>query len=89
MQQSLQQATSLTPALDEAPGWIGIPCESEEATVWLLRAIAVEDVLVRRTDATLYVPVDIRTAAEDPIAKTASFVADAQRLWKLRGRKSN
>lgn len=89
LQQSLQQATSLTPALDEAPGWIGIPCESEEATVWLLRAIAVEDVLVRRTDATLYVPVDIRTAAEDPIAKTASFVADAQRLWKLRGRKSN
>jgi sirohydrochlorin cobaltochelatase len=89
LQQSIRQSTGLPILLDEAPGWIGIPCESEEAAVWMLRAIAVEDMLVRRTDTTLYVPVDIRTATEDPIAKTATVVAHAQRLWKLRSRKSN
>jgi len=84
LQQSIRQATGATAVLDEVPGWVGVQWESEEAAVWLLRAIAVEDILVRRTDATLYVPVDIRRTEEDLIAKTATAVARAHRLWQLR-----
>ena len=89
LQQEIQQSTGLITLRSEAPGWIGVKCANEEGAVWLLRAVAVEDILVRRLDSTLYVPVDIRTDdgscdAHDLIAKTATAVAQAHRLWTLR-----
>jgi len=89
LRQSIQQSTGLATSLGEASGWIGVKCGSDEEAVWLLRAVAVEDILVRRLDSTLYVPVDIRMDKHDldngdSIAKTAAAVAQAYRLWNLR-----
>ena len=38
------------------PGWIGLECTSEEMALWLLRAIVVENVTVRREGTTLWFP---------------------------------
>jgi sirohydrochlorin cobaltochelatase len=81
LQEIIRQATGLATSLGEAPGWVGVSCESEEAAVWMLRAVAVEDVLVRREEATLYVPVDVNPDGEGGIARTAAAVVNAHRLW--------
>lgn len=39
------------------PGWIGVETPSEEAAGWLLRAILVEQILTRREEHVVYVPV--------------------------------
>ena len=40
----------------KAPGWIGILCDSEEMAIWLMRAIIVENVMVRRESDVLHLP---------------------------------
>lgn len=57
-------------------GWAGVPCDDEEAAAWLLRAVAVEGVLVRREGATLFLPV-----AADGARVAAAFAA----AWRLFG----
>lgn len=81
LQQGIRQSTGLTTRFGAAPGWIGMECGTEEAAVRLLRAIAVEDVLVRREDATLYVPVDIREDVDGAIDQTSAAVSAAHRLY--------
>jgi hypothetical protein len=61
LRHGIEQATGLRAVLAESPGWVGLDCVSEEAAVWLLRAVAVEDILVRREGAVLFVPVDLRS----------------------------
>lgn len=41
------------------PGWIGFVCPSVKAAVWMMRALVVTNVLSRREETTLYVPVDL------------------------------
>jgi len=60
-------------------GWVGLTCPDEDAAVWLLRAVAVADVLVRREGATLYVPTGA-TPAE--AARVADVLTHARGLWR-------
>jgi len=52
----IQLTTQLPTQLSAKPGWIGVGCESEEMAIWLLRAIIVENVSVRRESSVLYLP---------------------------------
>lgn len=61
---------------DDYAGWLGLDCGSEDAAVWMLRAVAVEDVLVRREEHRLYVPVSL-----DAGDATVAAVVQAHRLW--------
>lgn len=88
LQQTIEQATGLTTRRGEAPGWVGVEFATEDDATWMLRAVAVEDVLVRREETVLYVPVDIRPDVDGAIAKTADAVATADRLRRLRARRS-
>jgi sirohydrochlorin cobaltochelatase len=81
--ENIQAVTGRNTWPGEAPGWVGIACGDEEMAVWLLRAVAVEDILVRREDTALYVPVDHR-ADDEAIAKTTAAVEQAFRLSHLR-----
>ncbi|MGC4003132.1 MAG: hypothetical protein QM811_08340 [Pirellulales bacterium] len=75
---SIESSTGLTTRLVDAAGWIGVDCSDEETRCGCC-AVAVDDILVRREDATLCVPIDHR-AADDALAKTAAAVATAYRL---------
>jgi sirohydrochlorin cobaltochelatase len=79
LQSSIEESTGMKTLCSDLPGWVGMDCGQEETAVWLLRAIAVENILARRENATLFVPVDLRGDGE-AIAVTASAVARAHRL---------
>lgn len=84
LQQSIANSTGLPTRLGEVPGWVGLECGDEEIAVWLLRAIAVDDVLVRREESTLYVPVNLRDDGQ-LLEAVAAAVARAHHLSLRRG----
>lgn len=85
LRRMIDEATGLKTLIGESSGWVGVECGDEETTVWLLRAVAVEDIVVRREGSILFVPVDTHDdgAALNAIA---AAVARAHRLSRLRSR---
>lgn len=78
LRESIAAATGLPTSASAAPGWIGLDCGDEETAVWLLRAVAVENVLVRREEATLYLPVALH--AIDAVKTSAIHAVELSRL---------
>jgi sirohydrochlorin cobaltochelatase len=71
---TIAETTGMPPRLS-TPGWVDFDCGDEDMAVWLLRAIVVEDVLVRRETAFVCVPAK---------PESAKAVAEAHRLWRLK-----
>jgi hypothetical protein len=64
-------------------GWLGLACPNVAAAVWLMRALVVHNVLARREETTLFVPINRRT---DPDAvRVRESVAYVHRLAQVRG----
>jgi sirohydrochlorin cobaltochelatase len=63
------------------PGWIGIACDSEDMALWLIRAITVENICVRREGATLYVPAGPEFRLEKEIKNVVTVVAKTVHYW--------
>ncbi len=83
MERGLTLVTGLLTQRSETPGWVGLVCESEAMALWLLRAIVVENVTVRREDTVLWFPAgpDFRLPYEiknviTVVAKTAHYWAE-------------
>ncbi len=65
-------------------GWVGVETASQEDAVWLLRAVLVEQVLARREEGVLYLPI-----GATPDAGQAARVGRALRqAWDLRAASS-
>jgi sirohydrochlorin cobaltochelatase len=77
----LRMVTGLPVVLDGSPGWIGVACLNEEMAIWLLRAIVVENVLVRRERAVLYLPAGPRFTLEEEIKNVVTVVAKTHHYW--------
>jgi len=82
MERGLRQATGSPAVPSPVPGWVGFQCASEEMAVWLMRAILVENVLVRREANVLYLPASPRFAAADGSRKVVETFVHARRLWE-------
>lgn len=65
------------------PGWFGVDCGSEEDAAWLLRAVAVEGVFVRREREVLFLPVGASPLSD--AERVAAVLAAAVRLSQVRG----
>jgi hypothetical protein len=76
-------ATGLRTDSGRYVGWVGLATPDEDAAVWLLRAVLVERVLVRREGATLYLPVG---AEPERASEVVRAVAGARRLWEAHRR---
>ena len=74
--------TGLETVRGETPGWIGIVCASEEMALWLLRAIVVENVSVRREENTLYLPAGPDFRLEREIKNVITVVAKTHHYWQ-------
>ncbi|WP_322511918.1 sirohydrochlorin chelatase [Chloroflexus sp.] len=79
---ALAMVTDLPVKTDTAPGWIGLVCESEEMAIWLLRAIIVENVSVRREDRVLLLPAGPQFRLEAEIKNVVTAVAKTYHYWK-------
>lgn len=93
IERGIRLAAGLPVVQSPSPGWVGVRCESEEMAVWMLRAIIVENVMVRREGEVLYLPAgpSFRLAEEvknvvTAVAKTFHYWTEHQRF--SRGRSS-
>jgi sirohydrochlorin cobaltochelatase len=82
LRRALTMVTDLPVTTDVAPGWIGLICESEEMAIWLLRAIIVENVSVRREDRTLLLPAGPQFRLDGEIKNVVTAVAKTYHYWK-------
>jgi len=57
-------------------GWTGIACDDVPSAVWMMRALVVSNVLARREDSTLFVPVN---PATDPGGRRVAAAVDRVR----------
>ncbi len=74
--------THLTTFESPIPGWIGIQCDSEEMATWLMRAIIVENVMVRRERANLFLPAGPKFTVSKEIKNVITSVAKTVHYWK-------
>jgi sirohydrochlorin cobaltochelatase len=58
MAESIQSATGLMPSDVLCDGWLGVVCPSVKAAIWMMRAMVVSNVLARREESVLFVPVN-------------------------------
>ena len=59
-----------------------LECESEEMALWLLRAIIVENVMVRREDTMLWFPAGPNFRLEREIKNVITVVAKTNHYWQ-------
>jgi hypothetical protein len=80
---ALRLATGLPISGLRYPGWLGLECPSARGAIWMMRALVVSNVLARREETVLFVPVN---AVSDPHAKqVVSTVARIHGFAAVRG----
>ena len=82
LERGIRMVTGLTVIRSETPGWIGMACNSEEMALWLLRAIVVENVSVRREDNVLYFPAGPDFRPEKEIKNVITVIAKTNHYWQ-------
>jgi len=89
IERGIRQVTNLDVVRDCAAGWIGMVCHSEEMALWLVRAIIVENVLVRREGHTIFLPASPDYQLGQEIKNVVTVVAKTTHYWidHMRGKK--
>jgi sirohydrochlorin cobaltochelatase len=64
-----------------SPGWIGMECDSETMALWLLRAIIVENVSVRREGNVLFFPAGPSFRLDKEIKNVITVIAKTTHYW--------
>lgn len=79
---AIQMTTGLPTQLSAAAGWIGVRCDSEEMAIWLLRAIVVENISVRREGPVLFLPAGPDFRLEHEIKNVVTALAKTHHYWQ-------
>jgi hypothetical protein len=74
-------ASGLSTRESESLGWVGVQCHDETMAAWMLRAIIVENILVRREGAILYLPAGPDFRVEKEIKNVITAVAKTTHYW--------
>jgi len=81
IERGLQLVTGLPVARSQTLGWVGVRCDSEEMAIWLMRAIIVENVMVRRQDDVLFLPAGPEFTLQREIKNVVTVVAKTCHYW--------
>ncbi|MES2794144.1 MAG: CbiX/SirB N-terminal domain-containing protein [Planctomycetota bacterium] len=81
IERGIQLVTSLPVVASKTPGWVGVRCENEEMAIWLMRAIIVENVMVRREGDVLYLPAGPRFTVKREIKNVVTAIAKTVHYW--------
>jgi sirohydrochlorin cobaltochelatase len=73
----------LEPPIDGWGNWRGVPCASVSAAVWMMRALVAFNIVARREQQTLFVPIDEEHDPDGVIV--AGAIARVHQLAELRG----
>lgn len=82
IERGLRQVTGLEVVRSEVPGWIGLSCIDEEMALWMLRAIVVENVTVRREDNVLWFPAGPDFRLDKEIRNVITVAAKTSHYWQ-------
>lgn len=82
VERGLRLVTGLPVVPSAQLGWVGLQCASEEMALWLLRAIIVENVCVRREGTILYLPAGPSFLLEKEIKNVITVVAKTNHYWQ-------
>ncbi|MEJ7762415.1 MAG: cation diffusion facilitator family transporter [Thermomicrobiales bacterium] len=82
LERGITRVTGLPVRHGDVPGWIGMECATEEMAIWLLRAIVVENVTVRREGTVLWFPAGPNFRIEREIKNVVTVVAKTTHYWK-------
>lgn len=77
----IRLVTSLPIVESKSPGWVGVRCHSEEMAVWLMRAIIVENIMVRREADVIYLPAGPQFTIKREIKNVITAVAKTVHYW--------
>jgi len=81
IERGMRLVTGLPTVRSEKPGWVGLQCTDEEMALWMLRAIVVENVCVRREGSVLYLPAGPAFQMEKEIKNVVTVVAKTHHYW--------
>jgi hypothetical protein len=83
MLDSINRETGLTRSNRQYAGWLGVECPSIGAAIWMMRALVASNVLSRREETTLFVPVN---PVQDPNGdRVVAAVVLTRHLAALKG----
>ncbi len=82
IERGIEMVTGLKTERAEALGWVGVACHDEAMAVWLMRAIIVENVMVRREGKTLYLPAGPDFLVKKQIKNVITSVAKTVHYWR-------
>ena len=82
LSKGIERVTGRPAVASPQPGWIGMLCDSEEMAIWMLRAIVVENVTVRREDQTLWFPAGPDYRLDREIKNVITVVAKTNHYWE-------
>jgi sirohydrochlorin cobaltochelatase len=88
LERGITLVTQLPTVRSQTPGWVGMRCESEAMALWLLRAIVVENISVRREDAVLYFPAGAGFRVGEEIRNVITVAAKTCHYWNEHARRS-
>jgi sirohydrochlorin cobaltochelatase len=81
IERGIRMITGLPTVTSAAPGWVGMACDDEDMALWLLRAIVVENVSVRREGAVLFFPAGPDFWLDGEIKNVITVVAKTHHYW--------
>jgi sirohydrochlorin cobaltochelatase len=81
IERGLSLVTGLPIVYTKSPGWVGVQCHDEKMALWLLRAIIVENVSVRREGNVLFLPASPDFQLEKEIKNIITILAKTHHYW--------
>lgn len=81
IERGIQMITGLPVVRSKASGWIGVQCDSEAMAIWLMRAIIVENVMVRREGYVIYLPAGPQFTLKNEIKSIVTVTAKTWHYW--------
>jgi sirohydrochlorin cobaltochelatase len=88
IERGIKLVTGLPVVRSKTPGWVGVRCDDEAMALWLLRAIIVENVMVRREGDVLYLPAGPEFTLQRAIKNVVTVVAKTCHYWTAHRRQN-
>ncbi len=82
LKRGIEMVTGLRTRESASPGWIGMECTDEIMALWLLRAIVVENVSVRRENNILFFPAGPDFQLDHEIKNVITVIAKTNHYWR-------
>jgi len=82
IERGFRMVAELPTVCSETPGWVGLQCDDEYMARWMVRAISLENVSVRRDGAALFLPAGPSFRLDKEIKNVVTVAAKIYHYWQ-------